>query len=295
MSAIRADRGTAWLLATPALVFSGFLLLGGVGLSVALSLGVVPGPRPSAPGLDAYTALMGDVAFRSGLWLSLRTAALATAVACMIGVALALVVRAAAAGAGPLPRFAAAGLRAVLDLVLAVPHVIGAVAVLFLLSPSGVISRWLPGDGFPLLTQDGSGIGILAELVWKESVFVALIALVSLDRRIRDLEDVAAGLGATRWQRLRTVTLPRLLPSVLVAAAVSFAYGIGTVEVPQLLGTAFPKSLAQVSYDLFRSADLDDRPAALAVALVTGAVATVGAGLLLLAARRAGAVLRRGA
>lgn len=291
----RGDRRLSWVLVAPAALLTGSLVIGGLAMSIALSFGLVPGPRPSVPGTAAYHYLLEDIGVRAGVILTVRTALIATGIAGVLGISLALSIRAAAASGSLIGRTTARILRGVLDLVLAVPHVVAAVGMLFLLAPSGVISRWVPGTDFPLLTQDRAGVGIVAELIWKESVFVALVVLIALDRLVSDLESDAAGLGAGRWQRLTHVTVPLVLPSALLASAVSFAYSVGTLEVPQLLGTSYPASLSRVAYDLFRSPDLADRPAALAVALLTGLIAVSGAAVLLGAARGSAGRLRRGA
>jgi len=43
----------------------------------------------------------------------------------------------------------------------------------------------------------------------------------------KDAEEAAATLGATRFQTLRRVVLPALLPSLLTGAALAFARGVG--------------------------------------------------------------------
>ena len=53
--------------------------------------------------------------------------------------------------------------------------------------------------------------------VWKTSAFMALIILAGLQSIDRSLYDVADVSGASRIERFRTITLPLVLPSVLIA------------------------------------------------------------------------------
>jgi multiple sugar transport system permease protein len=53
--------------------------------------------------------------------------------------------------------------------------------------------------------------------VWKTSAFMALIILAGLQSIDQSLYDVADAAGASRFERFRTITLPLVLPSVLVA------------------------------------------------------------------------------
>ncbi|AUV83495.1 ABC transporter permease [Salinigranum rubrum] len=63
---------------------------------------------------------------------------------------------------------------------------------------------------------DSLVIVIVAD-VWKTSAFMALIILAGLQSIDRSLYDVADVAGASKIERFRTVTLPLVLPSVLVA------------------------------------------------------------------------------
>jgi len=62
--------------------------------------------------------------------------------------------------------------------------------------------------------------------VWLGFPFMMVVALGALSRIPRELEEAAALDGASRWQRLRHVTLPlmwpAILPSVLLGAVWTF-------------------------------------------------------------------------
>ncbi|MFB6207206.1 MAG: carbohydrate ABC transporter permease [Haloglomus sp.] len=72
-------------------------------------------------------------------------------------------------------------------------------------------------SGSPLqTTTDATLIAIVAD-VWKTTAFMALLILAGLQSVNRDLYDVARVSGASTWQRFKYITLPIVLPTVLVA------------------------------------------------------------------------------
>ncbi|WP_017597515.1 ABC transporter permease subunit [Nocardiopsis lucentensis] len=137
---------------------------------------------------------------------------LSTLLSAVLGVALALLIRRMGARRVWAARLAQANL--------AVPHLVGALCVQLLISEAGLFSSLAHAVGltdapsdFPALTADGFGFGIMAEYVWKETPFLALLALAALGRGADELESAARVLGARPWQRLTRVTLPLVAPA----------------------------------------------------------------------------------
>jgi putative spermidine/putrescine transport system permease protein len=84
------------------------------------------------------------------------------------------------------------------------------------------------------------------------------------------------------------VVLPALAPAVGAAGVLVLAFTVGSYEVPFLLGRPFPTTLSVVAYQQFRDPDLDARPLAMAICVVTAAlVALCAAAYLALADRLA--------
>jgi putative spermidine/putrescine transport system permease protein len=256
------------LLLAPALTVVVVLFGGGLVQALAQSVGYqpfLPGPELS---FDAYRALWADPAVRASVGITLRVAVISTAAAAALGVAAALLVRSLGRS-----RPAFAGL---LQVTLPLPHAVAALAMILLLSQTGALSRLaatagLVGEpaGFPALTQDAFGWGIIASYVWKEAPFVAVVVLAALSSGVAELEDAARALGATAVQRLRHVLAPVLAPAVAAASVLVFAFTLGSYEVPFLLGRPFPATLPVVAYQQFRDPDLAARPLAMAIAVVT--------------------------
>ena len=259
------------LLLTPALLVVGVFFVGGVAQGVLQSLGHQPLLGETTWSLDAYRNALADPAFRASLPLTLRICVLSTAAATVLGVALALAVR--RLGGRTL-------MTSLFRSTLAVPHLVGALCIGLLLSPSGLFSRLghavglVPdANAFPLLVNDAFGWGIIAEYTWKETPFIAVVALAALGRQVGELEDVARTLGAGRGRRLRNVTLPLVAPPVAAASVLVFAFAAASYEVPRLLGQPFPATLPVVAFQRYRDTDLALRPEAMAIATVLALLA----------------------
>ncbi len=76
----------------------------------------------------------------------------------------------------------------------------------------------LPGGDIVWLGQSPYALAVLIFAdVWKTAPFMALLILAGLQVIPQDVYDAAKVDGATAWQRFRRVTLPLLVPAILVA------------------------------------------------------------------------------
>lgn len=275
------------ILLAPALGVVAVFFATGVAQAVAQSFGYQPflaGNRLSA---DAYRALWHDPPVRASVVLTARISALATAASAVLGVAAALLIR-------RLGR-SRTWFTTVFQANLAVPHLVGALCMLLLLGQSGLGSRLSYAAGFtgspaefPALTNDPFGWAIIAEYVWKETPFLAVLCLAALTRGVDQLEDAARVLGARRWQRVRHVTWPVLAPTVAAGSVLVFAFTAGSFEVPYLLGRPYPATLPVVALQYYSDTDLTARPEAMAVTvLITVLSGATVAAYLAVAARLA--------
>jgi putative spermidine/putrescine transport system permease protein len=173
---------------------------------------------------------------------------------------------------------------ALLQVPLAVPHLAIAIALVTLISPSGLLARivyalgWIREPAqFPALVYDRYGLGVILAYVVKEVPFLAVVTTVLLLRLGEDYDAVARTLGASAWQRLRHVTLPLVFPGVSGAALVVFAYVFAAFETPFLLGRPYPAMLSVVAQQRYLDLDLRQRPGAVALALVMTVLAALAA------------------
>ncbi|CAM3529525.1 ABC transporter permease [Deinococcus frigens] len=252
-------------LVVTALLFGGGLLLGGL-----QSLGYAPALGQTALKLDAYRDLFADRSFWAALGLTAWVATASTFLAAVFGTAFALLLQRAGAGGR---------LRFLFGLTLPIPHLVASVLTLLLISQSGLLSRLTLAAGitsgpqdFPALLYDRRGLGILLELVWKETPFIGLNVLAALTRLDPRLNEVARTLGAGRWTRLVRVTLPLIRPALLSSGILVFAFSLSSFEVPALLGATSPTTLPVLAYRAFTDTDLSTRAEALAISMVVAAL-----------------------
>jgi putative spermidine/putrescine transport system permease protein len=243
------------------------VFFGGLAVALLRSFNWMPVIGLTAPNLDAYRAVLADPAFLRSFALTLYIAVTSTLIATVIAVAAALLLR---------QRFAGRGVIGFLfQLNLTVPHVVGAIGILYLFSQSGFFARMAFRIGliagpaeFPALIYDPRAVGIILHYVWKEVPFIGLIVLAQMQALGTDYESVARSLGASRWQAFRHVLLPLILPGVLAASVIVLAFTFGAYEVPLLLGASHPQALPVLAYRTYTDVDLAARPEAMAMAVV---------------------------
>ncbi len=281
------------LMLLPALVIVVVLFGGGLLLGVMQALGHLPGA-----GLDRLSGVhfgrvLTDPDFLLSFGLTSYVAAVSTLLAAGMSVAAALALNRMAAR-WRLVHF-------VFQIPLTVPHLVIAVAVIFMLSPAGLLARLAVAAGliasaseFPLLVNDRWAIGIILTYVWKEIPFITLMLLAVLQNAGGELIDVGRTLKANAWQRFRHITLPTIFPALGAAALIVFAYTFGAFEVPFLLGRTYPMTLPVWAYKHYSDIDLMARPEGIATGIVIAVVvaaAVVTAQALTRRARQRGIVL----
>ncbi|NJL91977.1 MAG: ABC transporter permease subunit [Coleofasciculaceae cyanobacterium SM2_1_6] len=270
-------RGQAWLLRSypyllllPALSVIALLFGGGLVLALLQSLGLLGVGGDGHLTLAAYQQALSHPEFLRALGLSLYTAIMATGLSVMGSIGLALLLRSTG-------RWASLACQ----ITLPIPHLVGVVGILLLLTPSGLVSRilyaigWIQSDqDFPLLVNDGANLGVLLHFLWKEIPFMTLILLAVLRGIDREYETQARVLGASPWQCFWHVTLPLMKPGILSASLIVFGFIFGSFEVPFLLGSTFPRTLPVLVYRTFTNVDLTQRPTAIALGLILSLCST---------------------
>lgn len=255
-----------------AVLFGGGLLFG-----MVQSLGFFPAAGLEGWTLDNYIDVLTDRSFLGSLWLTFRIAFISTVLSTVVAVCVALVLR---------RTFLGSKLTTLLfQIPLSVPHLVAASGVVLLVSQSGILSRLGAGLGlidrpadFPVLVFDHPGVGIILTFVWKEAPFIGLVALAVLRSIGAEYEEVARTLGASAWQRFLHVLMPMILPGVLSASVIVFAFTFASYEIPLLLGVRSPTTLPVLAFRQYQDPDLAMRPEAMAISII---LAVVGFGLVL--------------
>jgi putative spermidine/putrescine transport system permease protein len=277
----------------PALTIVLLLFGGGLGLGLLQGLGYLPAAGMKVLSFAHFVRVLSDPDFGSSLALTLYIAVTSTVIAAAISVAMALTLD----WLGERSKI----VQFVFQIPLTVPHLVVAVAIVFMMSPTGFLSRAAlrlglleSSAGFPLLVNDDWGIGIMTAYVWKELPFITLMILSVLRQSGKQLHDVGRTLKAGRWQRFRFITLPIIFPSLGAACLIVFAYTFGAFEVPFLLGQTYPMMLPVWAYRNYSDVDLLARPEGVATGILIAVVvmaAVVLSQVLTKLARRRGVLL----
>lgn len=182
-------------------------------------------------GLGHWREFAASPADREALWTSLVISVASVFASLAIGVPLAFL----------LGRFEFPGrrlLRAVATLPAALPPLVGVIAFLFLYGESGLVTRAVQRAlGMAEAPWRLKGIGAIVFVhAYTMYVYVFLFVSAGLERFDATLDEAASGLGASTWQRLRSVTLPLLMPAVAGSALLVFMNALGSFSAPYVFG-----------------------------------------------------------
>jgi len=155
--------------------------------------------------------------------------------------------------------------------ILVIPHAAAAIAIGFLITPSGFLSRlfspWLSGWTTPpdwLFPHDPMGLSIILGLTLKEIPFLLLIALGVLAQpevgeKLKAQYKVALSLGYCPMTAFFKVVLPSLYGYMRLPILAVLAYSSASVEIPLILGPNTPPTLAVAIMQWFHDVDLSLR------------------------------------
>jgi sulfate/thiosulfate transport system permease protein len=115
-------------------------------------------------------------------------------------------------------------LDAVVDLPFALPTAVAGITLTTLYAPNGWLGRPLAAYGIPVAFTP---TGITVALIFIGLPFVIRALQPVIQELDVELEEAATSLGARRWQVLRRVVVPYLLPAWLTGVALAFARAIG--------------------------------------------------------------------
>jgi len=230
------ERRLARLLLSPALAVIALVAAYPIGYAIWLSLTEysvrVPG-KWRFVGFDNYT----DAFASSEFWESVKNTfiftGLSVSLELAIGLGMALAMHAAFKGRGVL--------RTVVLVPWAVLTVVSAITWRTLFEPDlglapvildkiGIAGNvvWLGQEGYAMAVM------VLAD-VWKTAPFMALLLLAGLQVIPDDVYDAAKVDGATTWQRFRSITIPLLMPAILVALIFRTLDALRIFDLPYVL------------------------------------------------------------
>ena len=199
------------------------------------------------------------------LWNSLWISVLATLAATALGTTLAWIVARTDTPSRKL-------LRALFLIPFLIPPFIYAIAVQQLLGPIGYLNRFWRDLFGVILFDVNSAAGIVIVLALGSYPFAYLTMLTAFERLPAEMEEAARISGASKWQVIRTVTLPMLMPTIGAGAVLAFVASVSNFGVPAILG--FRRGIQVLTTRIYdevtRGVDADRLAIAAALSLVLG-------------------------
>ena len=213
----RKQTRLAWLMLTPALVVMALVAFYPLGQTVYDSFTdrqFLGGLEPTRwVGLDNYRDLIHDTIFRDAVVVTVKFTVITVSIELLLGMIIALVVNSGFKGRGVM--------RAVMLVPWAIPTVVAA-----------AMWKWMYDDVFGVINDSlvrlhviDSPVAWISEQplasvaavdIWKTTPFVALLLLAGLQVIPHELYEAANVDGASKWHQFWRITLPLLVPAILV-------------------------------------------------------------------------------
>jgi putative thiamine transport system permease protein len=238
----------------------------------------LPALNENSFNLSGFSQLLQTPGIDKMVWLSFSTSLISTLIAFFITI----LILASYFNSPWLKR-----IQRLLGPILVIPHAAAAIAIGFLITPSGFLSRifspWLSGWITPpdwLLPHDHMGISIIIGLTLKELPFLLLIALGVLAQpeigaKLKAQHKVALSLGYCPMTAFFKVVLPNLYGYMRLPLLAVLAYSSASVEMPLILGPNTPPTLSVAIMQWFHDVDLNLRIKASAGAILQIAITLI--------------------
>jgi len=236
--AIRArEQRTGWMLLLPALIM--LLLVFAYPILRAFWLSLFTQNLGTQlklvfSGLDNYGRMVGDGRFWQSMWNTTVFTAGSVFLELILGMGVALVLNQAFRGRGIV--------RTISLLPWALPTALMGLAWAWIFNDQygvvndilrrvGVIDTGISWLGDPTLAM----IAVILADVWKTTPFIALLLLAGLQSISGDLYEAHSIDGATAWQSFWKITVPLLMPQIVIALLFRFAQAFGIFDLIQVM------------------------------------------------------------
>jgi len=179
-------------------------------------------------GLSNYTEALGNSEFWSAMGTTLVFTAVSVTLEFALGLAMAMAMHAAFRGQG------------ILRTVILIPWSLLTVVTGFMWrsifeSPQGLVNTILGTDTVWLGQKPDALIVIIIADVWKTAPFMALLILAGLQTIPGEIYEAAKVDGAKSWQRFTKITMPLLVPAILVALIFRTLDALRIFDLPYVL------------------------------------------------------------
>ncbi len=231
------NQRTGWILLFPALLLLFLIFLYPITRAFGLSLfteNLGTQLQPVFSGLANYQRMLGDGRF----WQSMSNTAIFTIVSValelVLGLSIALVLNQSFFGRGIV--------RTIAIIPWALPTSIMGLAWAWIfndrfgvandiLQRLGLIETGINWLGEPGLAM----VAIIIADVWKTTPFISIILLAGLQSISRDLYEAHKIDGAKPWQSFSQITLPLLMPQIMISLLFRFAQAFGIFDLVQVM------------------------------------------------------------
>jgi trehalose/maltose transport system permease protein len=215
----RRQTRLAWLMLMPALALVAFVALYPLGQTVYDSFTnrqFLGGLEPTEfVGLENYRDLIHDTVFRDAIWVTVKFTVVTVSIELVLGMIIALAVNSGFRGRGVM--------RAMMLIPWAIPTVVAA-----------QMWKWMYDDVFGVIndalvrlhivdhpvawiSQSSTALWAVSAVdIWKTTPFVALLLLAGLQVIPHELYEAADVDGVSKWRQYWRITLPLLMPAILV-------------------------------------------------------------------------------
>ena len=206
-------------------------------------------------GIENYVLVMQDKAFWNATWNTVLITLITVPGALVVGLALAMLAN--------LPFKRKWPVRLALLLPWALPlSFCGLIFAWFFHTEYGVVNDVLRRFGEPeptmwLLRPNWAFAAICLTIVWKTSSFMALILLAGLQMIPKSLYEAAEVDGASKWQQFWQITIPMLMPSIIVALIFRTITALQTFDIPFTMTKGGPGEATQTLAMLIHGTTID--------------------------------------
>jgi trehalose/maltose transport system permease protein len=246
------ERRLAWLMTAPSMALIALVAVYPILYAIWLSLheyslieeGLSRWASPA--GLGNYIDAFETPEFRKSVYVTLIYSVTSVALETVIGLVMALIMATAFKGQGLL--------RTVVLVPWAVLTVVTAIMWKSIVDPNlGFVNQILGTNTVWLGEEPQALIVMILADTWKTAPFMALLLLAGLQVIPGEIYEAAKVDGATTWQRFRRITLPLLMPALLVALIFRTLDALRAFDLPKVLtnganGTTTMSLIAQRTF-----------------------------------------------
>ena len=231
------EQRTGWLLVLPAIILLLLVFAYPIGRAFWLSLftqNLGTQLKPEFSGLYNYGRMIDDGRFWQSMWNTSIFTTASVLLELILGMGVALVLNQSFRGRGIV--------RTITLIPWALPTALMGLAWAWIFNDQfGIVNDILRRLGFldtgitwlgnPVLAM----IAVIVADVWKTTPFIAIILLAGLQSIPSDLYEAHAIDGASPWQSFWKITIPLLMPQIVIALLFRFAQAFGIFDLIQVM------------------------------------------------------------